>query len=170
MKISRGILKLKIFTRSKHITCDRTEDNLLETRSGLLDTVHEIEVLITTDIARREIIKASAVILRAPYLICSKAAGRAEGLAGLKIDQSKISSRIVDLVGGPEGCSHLFDLTLDAVKAIKQSLYVFTPGEYEERMRTFDGLLRNTCYAHSQSLEEKMQSHRHPNVIIDREK
>lgn len=161
---------MKIFTRTKHITCDRTADNILETRAGLLDTVHELELLITADIARREILKASAVILRAPYLICAEAAGRAEGLAGLKIDQPQISSRIVDLVGGPQGCSHLIDLALDAVKTIKQSLYVFTPGEYEERMRTFDGMLRNTCYAHSKSLEEKMQTHLHPNVIIDRKK
>lgn len=161
---------MKVFTRTKHITCDTTADNILETRSGLLDTVHEIELLITTDIAKREIIKASALIIRAPYLICAEAARRAEDLAGLKIDQNRISSRIVELVGGPEGCAHLIDLTLDAVKAIKQSLYAFTPGEYEERMRTFDQLLRNTCYAHSQSLGKKMQTHLHPNVIIDREK
>lgn len=161
---------MKIFTRTKHITCDKTADNILETRSGLLDTVHELEVLITTDIGKREIIKASAIIIRAPYLICAEAARRAEGLAGLKIDQPKISSRIVELVGGAEGCSHLIDLTLDAVKAIKQSLYAFTPGEFEERMRTFDQMLRNTCYAHSQTLEEKMQTHVHPNIVIDRKK
>lgn len=161
---------MKIFTRTKHITCDKTEENILETRSGLLDTVHELEVVIATDIAKREIIKASAVFVRGPYLFCAEAAGRAEGLAGLKIDQPKITSRIVELVGGPKGCAHLIDLTLDAIKTIKQSLYVFVPGEYEERMRTFDQLLRNTCYAHSQSLEEKIKVHVHPNVIIDREK
>jgi hypothetical protein len=161
---------LKIFTRSKHITCDKTADNLLETRSALVDTVHEMEVLITTDIEKREIIAASAEILRAPYLICAEAALRVNNLAGLSIDRKKITSAINELVGGPLGCAHLIDITLDAVKVIKQSLYVFVPGEFEERMRTFDGLLRNSCYAHSQALEEKIKTHLSANVITERKK
>lgn len=159
---------MKVFTRSKHITCDKISDNLLETRSGMVDTVHEMDVLITTDIAKREIIGAKAYILRAPYLICAEAAGRVANLAGLEIDRKKITSAVGELVGGSLGCAHLFDLTMDAVKTIKQALYVFTPGELEERMRYFDDLLRDSCYAHSRPLEEKLNTHVNTNVIIKR--
>jgi len=159
---------LKIFTRSKHMTCDKTADNLLEARSGLIDTIHEIELLIILDLEKREILKASAVLLRAPYSFCSETAKRAANLAGLKIDQKKISSAINELVGGPQGCSHLYDLSMEAVKAIRQSLKAFTPGNKEERIDYFDSLHHGTCHAHSHSLEEKKKVYMLPNIIIDR--
>lgn len=139
-----------------------------EARSGLLDTIHEIDLLIILDLEKREILKASAVLLRAPYIFCSETAKRAANLAGLKIDQRKISSAINELVGGPQGCYQLFDLTLEAVKAIRQSLKAFTPGDKEERMAYFDSISPGTCHAHSQSLEEKKKVYMIPNIIIDR--
>ncbi|MHB8157702.1 MAG: DUF2889 domain-containing protein [Desulfocucumaceae bacterium] len=156
---------MRIFTRSKHVTCDHTEGGLLVTRSGLIDTVHEIEVIITTDIDKKEIIEATASIIRAPYTICAGAAERARGLAGLKIEEARISVKITDILGGPQGCFHLVDLTLEAIKAIKQSLFSFITGEREEKLRTFDGILHGTCFAHSHSVEVKIKTHIASNVI-----
>lgn len=159
---------MKVFTRSKHVTCDKTADNLLEVRSGIIDTIHEIELVIILDIEKREILKASAVILRAPYLFCTGAAERAAHLAGLKINQKKISAAINELVGGSQGCSHLFDLALEAVKAMKQSLKAFIPGDRDERLAYFDSINHGTCHAHSHSLEEKKKVYMIPNIITDR--
>ncbi|MFZ5643509.1 MAG: DUF2889 domain-containing protein [Bacillota bacterium] len=159
---------MKIFTRSKHVTCDKTADNLLEARSGLIDTIHEIELSVILDIEKREILKASAIFLRAPYIFCSEAAEQAVNLAGLKIDQKKISAAISELVGGPQGCSQLFDLTLEAVKAINQGLKALIPGNREERMAYFDSISHGACHAHSHSMEEKKKVYMIPNIIIDR--
>ncbi|MFZ5644648.1 MAG: DUF2889 domain-containing protein [Bacillota bacterium] len=161
---------MKIFTRSKHVTCDKTGDNTLETRSCLVDTMHEIEVFITIDIEKREITSARAEFLRAPYIFCSGASENTKNLSGLKIDDDKIGNKIRAAVGGPGGCFHIVDLTLDAVKAIKQSLYSFITGSLEKRLRTFDNFLHDTCFAHSHTVEEKIKVHLSPNIIIDLKK
>lgn len=159
---------MKIFTRSKHVTCDKTADNLLEVRSSLIDTIHEIELAIYLDIEKREILKAYAVLLRAPYIFCSGVAERAANLSGLNIDRKKISAVIDELVGGPKGCAQLFDLTLEAVKAVRQGLKAFVAGSREERMAYFDSINHGACHAHSHSLEEKKKVYTTPNIIVDR--
>lgn len=40
---------MKVFNRAKYVSCDKTGDNTLETRSSIVDTVHEMEVVMVTD-------------------------------------------------------------------------------------------------------------------------
>lgn len=157
---------MKVFNRAKYVSCDKTGDNLLETRSGIIDTLHEMEVTIVADMQEMKILRAESAILRAPYKFCIEVSGRASSLAGLDLN-GKIGSSIRGLVGGPGGCYQLEDICLEAIKAIKQCGHAFTPGGREELLRTYDRDLRGTCHAHCYSLEEKIESAVTPNLLTD---
>lgn len=157
---------MKVFNRAKYVNCDRTGDQTLETRSGIIDTIHEIEIVLVTDMRTMEITRAESSIIRAPYTICREISGRAAALAGQVID-GKIGARVRSLVGGPGGCYQLEDLCLEAVKAIRQCGYAFIEGDRIELLRSFDAALRGTCYAHCRSLEEKIRECASPNLVVD---
>jgi len=157
---------LKVFNRTKYVNCDKTGDSTLETRSGIVDTLHEMEVVLVADMRKMTIIRAESGIMRAPYRICREISARAGALAGLTID-GEIGRNIRSLVGGPGGCYQLEDLCLEAVKAIRQCDYAFEKGGHEELIRRFDRALRGTCYAHSHSLEEKIKEAASPNLVVD---
>lgn len=156
---------MKVYNRAKYTNCDKNGEYLLETRSGVIDTVHEMEVIIVTDMRTMEIIKAESSIMRAPYTFCREISGRAASLEGQVIDD-KIGRQVRSLVGGPEGCYQLEDLCLEAVKAVKQAVIAFIPGDREELLRTFDETLRGTCHAHCHSLEEKIKEATTPNLVV----
>lgn len=157
---------MKVFNRAKYVSCDKTGDNTLETRSSIVDTVHEMEVVMVTDMVTMKIIRAESLILRAPYTFCKEISSRAESIAGQIID-GKIGGNIRSLVGGPGGCYQLEDLCLEAVKTIRQCGHAFTRGSQEDLLRAFDSVLRGTCHAHCHSLEEKMKEVATPNLIVD---
>ncbi|MFZ5631282.1 MAG: DUF2889 domain-containing protein [Bacillota bacterium] len=157
---------MKVYNRAKYVSCEKTGDYTLETRSAIIDTVHEMEAVIVTDMRKMEIIRAESIIIRAPYKICREISGRAASLTGLIIDD-KIGKNVRSLVGGPGGCYQLEDMCLEAIKAIKQCGYAFVPGDREELLRTFDAALRGTCHAHCHTLEEKIKEAVTPNLVVD---
>lgn len=157
---------MKVFNRAKYVNCDKLDDFTLETRSGIIDTLHEIEVVIVTDMRNMEIIRAESAIIRAPYKLCREISDKAEVLTGITMD-GKIGSNIRNMVGGPKGCYQLEDLCLEAVKAVKQCVYAFEPGNHSELLRSFDAVLRGTCHAHCYSLEEKIREAATPNFVVD---
>ncbi|MCL6610190.1 MAG: DUF2889 domain-containing protein [Peptococcaceae bacterium] len=157
---------MKVFNRAKYVNCDKTGDWILETRAGIIDTIHEIEVMLVADMRKMEIVKAESSIIRAPYRFCRDIWGRAAALAGQAVE-GKIGARVRSLVGGPGGCYQLEDLCLEAVKAIKQCTYAFTGGGRVDLLRSFDAALRGTCHAHCHSLEEKIKECAAPNLVVD---
>ncbi len=156
---------MKVFNRAKYVNCDKIGDHFLETRAGIIDTIHEMEVVLLTDMRTMEITRAESSIIRAPYRICREISGRAAALAAQVID-GKIGGAVRSLVGGPGGCYQLEDLCLEAVKAIKQCTYAFTEGDRIDLLRSFDAALHGTCHAHCHSLEEKIKECASPNLVV----
>lgn len=37
---------MKVYSRAKFVSCEKTGENTLETRSAMIDTLHEMEVVI----------------------------------------------------------------------------------------------------------------------------
>lgn len=157
---------MKVYNRAKYINCDRTGDFTLETRSGVIDTLHEMEVVIVTDMRSMEIIRAESAIVRAPYQFCREISNKAAVLTGITMD-GKIGANIRNMVGGSTGCYQLEDLCLEAVKAVKQCTYAFEPGDRLALLETFDAALRGTCHAHCYSLEEKIREAATPNLVVE---
>ncbi len=155
---------MKVFSRSKFVSCYKTSENTLETRSSLVDSVHEMEVVIVTDMKKNEIISARSEIIRAPYKICREISQSAVRLAGLKLDQN-IGKNTRSIMGGAGGCFQLEDLSLEAVKAIKQCNSDFMPGDLSEIIKAYDSLLRGTCYSHCRPVEEKAKEYISPNFV-----
>lgn len=146
---------MKVYSRSKYVSCEKTDEYTLETKSSIIDTIHEMEVVIVTDMKENVIIQARSQMVRAPYKICFEVCQLASGLAGLKIDQN-IGKNVREIMGGPCGCFHLQDLSLEAVVAIKHSSFAFTADDRAQRLRKADPVLRGTCYTHSRPLEERI--------------
>lgn len=157
---------MRVFNRAKYVNCDKLDEFTMKTRSGIIDTLHEMEVVIVTDMRNMEIIRAESTIIRAPYRFCREISNHASVLTGTAID-GKIGPNIRNMVGGSKGCYQLEDLCLEAVKAVKQCTYAFEPGNHTDLLRSFDALLRGTCHAHCYSLEEKIKEAATPNFVVD---
>jgi len=157
---------LKVYSRAKFVSCEKTGEYTLETRSSIIDTIHEMEVLIVTDMKENVIIQACSQMVRAPYKICFEVCQLASGLAGLKIDQN-IGKNVREIMGGPCGCFHLQDLSLEAVVAIKHSSFAFTADDRAQRLRKADPVQRGTCYTHSRPLEERIKEALSINMCSD---
>ena len=71
-------------------------------------------------VQRREIKHAEADFKKAPYLgVCRQTSQKMANLVGIKIN-SGFTERIIESVGGKDGCHHLVDQTLEMAKSMAQ--------------------------------------------------
>ncbi|MBC7106040.1 MAG: DUF2889 domain-containing protein [Firmicutes bacterium] len=108
-----------LFNRFKFVTVAPGGDGLLSVVAGLSDSFHELglRLLVTTD-AEPRISSATARLVRAPDRVCLPSADRVRNLVGLTVN-GRSKKDLILLVGGPQGCTHLADLTADAVRAVR---------------------------------------------------
>ena len=108
-----------LFNRFKFVTVVPGGEGLLRVVAGLSDSFHELalDFLVTTAGGPR-ITCAAGRLLRAPDPVCLPSADRVRNLAGLAVNGAAKKDLIL-LVGGSQGCTHLADLTADAVRAVR---------------------------------------------------
>ncbi len=84
----------------------------------MFDAVHSFRILLTVDPGRAVVVDAGALTPRLPYLgLCSEPQGPIRSLVEQSVD-ADLRTRLATLVGGPEGCGQLFDLTADLLKLL----------------------------------------------------
>lgn len=81
------------------------------------DSFHEIEVRIDVD-EHNTIVAADGDFLRTPGQTCEDARPRLDGLPGIRLDPGH-RRQLLSVLTGPEGCSHLGDLVVDAALALR---------------------------------------------------
>jgi hypothetical protein len=85
---------------------------------AMFDEVHAFQVWLAVAPATAQILDAGSITSRLPYGgICSDPQGRVQALVGQTVDAG-LRRRLGTLVGGPEGCAQLFDLTADLLKLL----------------------------------------------------
>lgn len=108
----------RVFWRSKRLLVRPLGNGAYFCESAMADNIHDIQVQF--EIGSDAIIRrASSRGLRLPYHgICEDAQLRTDGLAGLQVTNGYVR-QFADQVGGVNGCTHLFDLSIDCLRLFR---------------------------------------------------
>lgn len=104
----------RVFWRNKNLSINLTTRGY-ECESAMQDRIHDIKI--SFDLSREGMISnAQSRGLRLPYHgICEDAHLRTAGLIGKQVT-AQFVGQFADQVGGASGCTHLFDLSIDALR------------------------------------------------------
>lgn len=107
----------RVFVRRKLASLARLEGRLRLFHS-MHDNVHGFELTCEVDAASGTIVQAEHITSRLPYAgVCTEPQARLRALVGERVDEG-LRKRLGTLVGGPSGCSQLYDLTADLLKLL----------------------------------------------------
>jgi hypothetical protein len=83
----------------------------------LSDDVHEFKLRITVSSEDQHIKTIHSKCIRAPFTgLCNIPFERSSELMGVSLMAADFKKRVVDAVGGSQGCVHLTDLVLELVR------------------------------------------------------
>lgn len=105
----------EIYERNINVTVSRKNENEIVTKASMLDLNHLITVEIVVDLPTESIISAAAQMPKVPYGICQFTLKNIGKIVGLKI-QRGIHEQLVDRLGHADGCTHMVDLAMEAVR------------------------------------------------------
>jgi hypothetical protein len=106
-----------VFWRRKQLTI-RAAGEGFACASAMQDNVHEIGVRFTLD-GNGTIASASSLGDRLPYSgLCESPHLRVKSLVGLRLTKAYVD-QFADRVGGSQGCTHLFDLSIDCLRLFR---------------------------------------------------
>lgn len=144
---------MEIYERNINISCATLPHGQLQTKASLLDLNHNMRVEMTIDRDTQTIVDASSLMVKVPFRICFLTTERIKKIIGLRIERG-INRKLADTLGRSEGCSHLFELALEAVRLSSNILLGFAHMEDEWRDRRMDDeefierakpFLKNSC-------------------------
>lgn len=143
-----------IYERNINIAVSRKNEHEIVTKATMLDLNHHIRVELTINLQNETITDAQAQMTKVPYSICQLTLGNLKKIIGLKI-QRGIHKQLVDKLGHAEGCTHMVDLAMEAVKLSANVMVGLTKvgpewfdrGELSEQQMIdrVKPILQNTC-------------------------
>jgi hypothetical protein len=125
---------LEIYERNINASVRRDNDDHIRTKASLLDLNHNMRVEIIVRISDRVITDSQAQMVKTPFQICGQTAKFAHNLIGLKIERG-VTKKMAELMGRSEGCTHLYELAVEAVRLSSNVLLGFSTGDVEWRER-----------------------------------
>lgn len=105
----------QMYERNINSTVTRLDAEHILTQASLLDLNHSMRVALTINLKTREIVDARSEIIKAPLKICNSTVDLVKKLKGLKVERG-INRKLVDALGTSDGCTHLYELALNAVR------------------------------------------------------
>lgn len=106
---------MQLYERNINSTVRKIGTSKIQTEASLLDLNHSMRVVLDIDLKTREITAATATILKAPLRACDGTVDLVKKLKGLKLERG-INRKLVEALGGDDGCTHLYELALNAVR------------------------------------------------------
>lgn len=155
---------MEIYERNINAAVRREDDDHILTKASLLDLNHNMRVEIKVRIKDRTIIDAEAQMVKTPFKICGQTARYARNLVGLKIERG-VTRKMAELFGRSEGCTHLYELAVEAVRLSSNVMLGFHTGDVEWRERKLSdeefidkakGFLANSCLPFKIDVEKKL--------------
>lgn len=143
----------EIYERNINVSVSRVNNDEILTRASMLDLNHHIRVELRIDLPGETIVDASAQMVKAPYGLCQFTLSNIKRLVGLRIERG-INKKIVDALGHAEGCTHLVDLSMEAVRLSANVMVGLTKvgdewfhgtGSDEERIARVKPILKDSC-------------------------
>ncbi len=117
----------RVFWRDKSVSVRLVNSTAFACQSSMEDTIHDIRIAF--DLSGDGMVSnAQSRGLRLPYHgICEDAQTRTPGLNGLRVT-SEFIRQFADRVGGAQGCTHLFDLSIDCLRLFRITGSASGPG------------------------------------------
>ncbi|MBI2606456.1 MAG: DUF2889 domain-containing protein [Deltaproteobacteria bacterium] len=106
---------MELYERNINSSVRKTGPDTILTEASLLDLNHSMRVSLEINLQTREIVKADAIILKAPLRACDNTVELVKKLVGLKIGRG-INRKLIEHLGQSDGCTHLYELALNAVR------------------------------------------------------
>jgi len=139
-----------LVNRSKHCSVKEVNGDLC-VKAILLDSVHEMVMEVQASADDLVIKKVTLEMLRVPDNMCRVMVDKVHELEGLKVGAG-ITKKVMAIVGHSEGCYHVSDLFMEAVKALRQGQFYLKARRspsLEEHIENIKKELKGTCYYHS---------------------
>ena len=156
----------EIYERNINVSVSKINEELILTKASLLDLNHNIRVELTVHVPTKTIREANGVMVKSPFKICQLTLNKMQNVVGLKIERG-IHGRLVDAVGRAAGCTHMVDLTMEAVRLSANILLGFGRQDEEWRDRKLTDeefiaqvkpVLKNSCLPFKDDTENSTES------------
>ncbi|MCR4441292.1 MAG: DUF2889 domain-containing protein [Peptococcaceae bacterium] len=146
-----------LYNRMKNYSVEQV-GNDLRIQASMIDSIHEMVLELVVGLDDSVIKKVRFDMIRTPHLlICKEMEAKARTLEGCAVGQG-IAKTIKERVGGGEGCHHLVDLFVEAIKVFKQGQYrliYHRENDRERRKEIYWSELKGTCFYYTHGQEEK---------------
>ena len=158
----------EIYERNINVSVSRLNSDEILTRATMLDLNHHIRVELRIDLSSESIMDASAQMVKVPYDVCQFTLNNIKKLVGLKIERG-INKNIVNALGHADGCTHLVDLSMEAVRLSANVMVGLTKvgdewfhgtGSDEDRIARVKPILKNSCLPFKDDAENPDESER----------
>ncbi len=152
-----------IYERNINVTVSRLNDGEILTRASMLDLNHHIRLELKIELATETIMDASAHMVKVPYGVCQLTVKNISRLVGLRIERG-INKNIVNALGHAGGCTHLVDLSMEAVRLSANVIVGLTKvgeewfhpsGSDEDRIARVKPILKNSCLPFKEASEDQ---------------
>ena len=144
---------IELYERNINVSVAKLNEKTIVTKASLLDLNHNIRVEMTVDTVTKMILNADVQMVKSPFTICQLTLKKIQNIVGLKIERG-IHAKLVDALGHSDGCTHLVDLTMEAVRLSANVLLGFNRFDEEWRQRKLTDeqfieqvkpVLKNSC-------------------------
>ena len=139
-----------LVNRSKHCSVKEVNGDLC-VKAILMDSVHEMVMEVLASSEDLLIKKVTVEMVRVPDPLCKEVIDKVKSLEGLKVGAG-VTKKVMERVGHSEGCYHISDLFMEAVKALRQGQYYLRYKKNPSPKAHFSEVkkeLKGTCYTHS---------------------
>lgn len=141
---------MELYSRQKSVSVRMLNENLVVAETALVDPAHEIKVAIYYLIPEGVISDARAEFIRYPWDVCPQAAMVMSRIVGMSLGRG-LRMKIEESVGKKDGCSHMADLVVEAIKGLVQAQFRirYRDLDPEQRAEAARTDLKGTCLAFS---------------------
>ncbi|MBN2223430.1 MAG: DUF2889 domain-containing protein [Deltaproteobacteria bacterium] len=111
-----------VFNRKKNVDI-RLTDGFITVTAHMADNYHEMAVVLDIAIPGMVITSIQGHIIRVPHESCREGLAALPGAVGLEIKKG-LTLRMENAIGGPDGCTHMTNLVMEACHASIQGQYL----------------------------------------------
>ncbi|MHC4943600.1 MAG: DUF2889 domain-containing protein [Planctomycetota bacterium] len=125
---------MDLYERNINASVSRDGPDHIRTKASLLDLNHNMRVEIRVRVKDRTIVDAESRLLKTPFKICKQTESLVKNLIGLKIERG-VTRKLSRLLGRSTGCTHILELTVEAIRLSSNVMLGFEVGDEEWRER-----------------------------------
>jgi len=141
---------VELFQRSINARVDLLGEDTIGVNIKLDDTHHEIRLNMKIRAETQTITEINGEFIRSPFDRCRDTLNLLQKLVGVHVAPG-VRQVVARKVGGQEGCTHLYELTMEALRVFMQGYYrkLWKELPTDERLVYSKKMLKGECYIYS---------------------